>query len=95
MNQNSYSYNEQPLHEPIEVDVTFSRKLLGHCRPIAFRTESGREVQIAEIGLIHPKYDGLKTLFAFDVTDGAMDYRLTLDTESLNWYLDYEGDRYV
>ena len=95
MNQNSYSYNEQPLHEPIEVDVTFSRKLLGHCRPIAFRTESGREVQIAEIGLIHPKYDGLKTLFAFDVTDGATDYRLTHDTESLNWYLDYEGDRYV
>lgn len=95
MNQNSYSYNEQPLHEPIEVDATFSCKLLGHCRPIAFRTESGREVQIAEIGLIHPKYDGLKTLFAFDVTDGATDYRLTLDAESLNWYLDYEGDRYV
>lgn len=95
MNQNSYSYNEQPLHEPIEVDVTFSRKLLGHCRPIAFRTESGKEVQIAEIGLIHPKYDGLKTLFAFDVTDGATDYRLTLDAESLNWYLDYEGDQYV
>lgn len=95
MNQNSYSYNEQPLHEPIEVDATFSRKLLGHCRPIAFRTESGREVQIAEIGLIHPKYDGLKTLFAFDVTDGTTDYRLTLDTESLNWYLDYEGDQYV
>lgn len=95
MNQNSYSYNEQPLHEPIEVDATFSRKLLSHCRPIAFRTESGREVQIAEIGLIHPKYDGLKTLFAFDVTDGTTDYRLTLDTESLNWYLDYEGDQYV
>lgn len=95
MNQNSYSYNEQPLHEPIEVDVTFSRKLLGHCRPIAFRTESGREVQITEIGLIHPKYDGLKTIFAFDITDDATDYRITLDTESLNWYLDYEGDHYV
>lgn len=95
MNQNSYSYNQEPLRELIEVDATFSRNLLGHCRPIAFRTQSGREVQIAEIGLIHPKYDGLKTVFAFDVTDGATDYRLTLDTESLNWYLDYEGDRYV
>ena len=61
MNQNSYSYNQEPLHEPIEVDATFSRNLLGHCRPI----------------------------------DGATDYRLTLDTESLNWYLDYEGDQYV
>ena len=95
MNQNSYSYNQEPLHEPIEVDATFSRDILGHCHPIAFRMQSGREVQIAEIGLVHPKYDGLKTLFAFDVTDGATDSRLTLDTESLNWYLDYEGDQYA
>ena len=95
MNQNSYSYNEQPLHEAIEVDATFSRDFLGHCKPIAFRLQSGREVQISEIGLIHPKYDGLKTVFAFDVTDGSTDYRITLDTESLNWYLDYEGDHYV
>lgn len=95
MNQNSYSYNQEPLHEPIDVDATFSRSILGHCRPIAFRMQSGREVQITEIGLVHPRYDGLKTLFAFDVTDGATDYRLTLDAESLNWYLDYEGDRYV
>ena len=99
MNQNSYStnysYNDEPLREPIEVDATFSRNILGHCRPIAFRTSSGREVQISEIGLVHPKYDGLKTLFAFDVTDGATDYRITLDTESLNWYLDYEGDQYA
>lgn len=93
MNQNSYT--EQPLHEPIDVDATFSRHLLGHCKPIAFRRQSGREIQITEIGLIHPKYDGLKTAFAFDVTDGSADYRLTLDSESLNWYLDFEGDHYV
>ena len=92
MNQSSY---QTPLHEPIEVDATFSRNFLGHCKPICFRSSSGREIYIAEIGLIHPKYDGLKTLFAFDVTDGATDYRLTLDAESLNWYLDYEGDHYV
>lgn len=95
MNQNSYSTNQEPLHESIEVDATFSRQILGHCRPIAFRRQSGREIQIVEIGLVHPKYDGLKTTFAFDVTDGAADYRLTFDTESLNWYLDFEGDRYV
>ena len=93
MNQDTY-YQEHHLHQPIDVDATFSRKLLGHCRPIAFRTETGREVQISEIGLVHPKYDGLKTIFAFDVTDGATDYRLCLDTESLNWYLEFEGDHY-
>ena len=86
-------YSEN-LHQPINVDATFSRQFLGHCRPLAFRTESGREVQITQIGLVHPKYDGLKTTFAFDVTDGATDYRLALDTESLNWYLEFEGDRY-
>ena len=90
----SYSY-QNPLHEPIDVDATFSRSYLGHCRPIAFRTSTGREVQIAEIGLVHPRYDGLKTVFAFDVTDGSTDYRITLDSESLCWYLDFEGDQYA
>jgi hypothetical protein len=89
MNQSS-----QNLHQPIEVDATFSRQLLGHCRPLAFRIASGREVQISKIGLIHPKYDGLKTTFAFDVSDGATDYRLCLDSESLNWFLEFEGDHY-
>ena len=89
MNQSS-----ENLHQPIDVDATFSRQFLGHCRPLAFRMKSGREVQITQIGLVHPKYDGLKTTFAFDVTDGATDYRLALDTESLNWYLEFEGDHY-
>ena len=86
--------SSENLHQPINVDATFSRQFLGHCRPLAFRTESGKEVQITQIGLVHPKYDGLKTTFAFDVTDGATDYRLALDTESLNWYLEFEGDHY-
>ena len=86
--------SSENLHQSIDVDATFSRQFLGHCRPLAFRTESGREVQITQIGLVHPKYDGLKTTFAFDVTDGATDYRLVLDTESLNWYLEFEGDHY-
>lgn len=86
--------SSENLHQPIDVDATFSRQFLGHCRPLAFRTEFGKEVQITQIGLVHPKYDGLKTTFAFDVTDGATDYRLVLDTESLNWYLEFEGDRY-
>ncbi|GEM_PF-925508 len=88
------SSSNQNLHEPIDVDATFSRQLLGHCKPIAFRTKTGREVQISQVGLIHPKYDGLKTTFAFDVTDGASDYRLSFDTESLNWFLEFEGDNY-
>ena len=90
-----HSTYQTPLHEAIDVDATFSRNILGHCRPICFRTSSAREVQISEIGLVHPRYDGLKTTFAFDVTDGSSDYRITLDSESLNWYLEFEGDHYV
>ncbi|MBR3164181.1 hypothetical protein IKF15_02660 [Candidatus Saccharibacteria bacterium] len=112
MNQSSC---QTPIHEPIEVDATFSRQFIGHCKPLAFRrkaqrppcghaTQSSprapdsslqtldREVQITEIGLVHPKYTGLKTLFAFDVTDGTNDYRLTFDSETLTWFLDFEGD---
>ena len=90
----NYASDEQSLHEPIEVDATFSRHALGHAIPRAFRRESGREIQISEVGLIHPRYDGLRTTFAFDVTDGACDYRLIFDSESLNWFLDFEGDRF-
>lgn len=93
MNQTSSS-EQTSLHEPIEVDATFSRSILGHCRPLAFRTHTGREVAITKVGLVHPKYDGLRTVYAFDVTDGATDYRLALDADSLNWYLEFEGDHY-
>ena len=93
MDQNFSSHN-QNLHEAIEVDATFSRQILGHCRPIAFRTSTGREGQVTQVGLVHPKYDGLRTVFAFDVTDDATDYRICLDGDSLNWYLEFEGDHY-
>ena len=63
MDQDTY-YQEHHLHQPVDVDATFSRSILGHCKPLAFRTESGREVLISEIGLVHPKYDGLKTIDA-------------------------------
>lgn len=91
MNQTSY---QTPIHELIDVDATFSRDILGHCRPIAFRTKTGREVIVTEVGLVHPRYNGLKTIFAFDVTDGLADYRIALDGETLCWYLEFEGDRY-
>ena len=97
---NNYSgttYNE-PLHQPIDVDAEFLNPHLHHgrhgpgCRPLRFRTETGREVEITEIGLVHPKYDGLRTSWAFDVTDGATDFRVTLDSENLQWFLEFEGD---
>lgn len=95
---NQSSYNLAPLHQPIDVDAVFlhpKNHTSRHgppCLPTRFRTTTGKEVTVTEIGLVHPKYDGLRTNFAFDLTDGTSDYRLVLNTESLQWWLEWEGD---
>lgn len=86
---------DELLHEPIAVDVVFDTSLPHRCTPKRFRTKTGKEIEITEIGLIHPKFDGIKTHFLFDVTDGNLDYRLSLDTERLEWFLEWEGDENV
>ena len=45
-----------------------------------------RELNIRGFGKFHDR--------TIDLTDGATDYRITLDTNSLNWYLEFEGDHY-
>jgi len=86
---------ENLLHEPISVDATFDQSAPHRCVPTAFRTASGREIIVTEIGLIHPKFNGLKTFFLFDVTDGMSDFRLSFNTERLEWFLEWEGDENV
>ena len=86
---------DEALHELISVDAVFDTSMDHKCTPKSFRTSTGREVFITEIGLIHPKYNGLKTCFLFDITDGSSDYRISLDTERLEWYLEWEGDQNV
>lgn len=83
--------NQENLHERIEVEAEFLKGALP-CVPRRFTRANGRVVEITELGLMHPKYDGLKTLFAFDVTDGEADYRIVFDTERLTWYLEWMGD---
>ncbi len=83
--------NQENLHERIEVEAEFKRGTLP-CLPRKFVRANGRVVEILELGLMHPKYDGLKTCFAFDVTDGEADYRIVFDTERLTWYLEWMGD---
>jgi hypothetical protein len=81
------------LNERVAVVVVFESG--AHpCRPVKFKRKSGREVVISEVGLVHPKHDGIKTRHVFDVTDGQADYRLEFDSETLVWRLTAEGDRY-
>ena len=53
--------NQENLHERIEVDVTFV-KSRERCIPKTFTRANGQFITISEIGLIHPKYDGLRTI---------------------------------
>ncbi|MCL2869493.1 hypothetical protein FWF48_01635 [Candidatus Saccharibacteria bacterium] len=85
--------NDEILHERVMVVTVFAPGL-NPCRPIKFKRHNGREIMITEIGLVHPKNDGIKTRHVFDVTDGAADYRLEFDSLTLTWYLTFIGDRY-
>ena len=84
--------DELELDERIEVAATFGAGL-NPCVPRKFRRANGREVAVTEIGLRHPTVRGRRTVHVFDVTDGAADYRLELDSERLTWRLVREADR--
>jgi hypothetical protein len=79
------------LNESIEVVAIFKHGYQS-CLPVRFRRSNGREVEVRELGLRHPRADGLKTTHIFDVTDGSSDFRLEFDSERLTWRLTLEAD---
>lgn len=81
------------LNERVEVIAVFGDGL-NSCKPVRFRRQSGREIEISEIGLRHPAPRGARAVHIFDVTDGGADYRLELDAERLTWHLTREADHY-
>lgn len=84
--------DETFLNERVDVIAVFGEGL-NPCRPVRFRRASGREVEVAEIGLRHPTHPGRRMVHVFDVTDNQADYRLEFDSERLTWILTREGDR--
>lgn len=85
--------DETLLNERVEVIAVFGEGLQ-ICRPIRFRRQNKKEIEITEIGLRHPTMRGTRTIHVFDVTDGSADYRIEFDSERLLWHLTREGDRY-
>lgn len=79
------------LNEQIKVVTVFGDGL-NFCRPIRFRRTNGREIDVTEIGLVHPSMQGKRMVHIFDVTDGMADYRLEFDAERLVWRLTREAD---
>lgn len=47
----------------------------------------GKEIVFTELGLRHPTTQGKRMVHIFDMSDGASDYRLEFDAESLTWTL--------
>ena len=62
------------------------------CFPVKMRL-SGREYVFTELGLRHPTIKGRRMVHVFDMSDGAADYRLEFDAESLRWTLCYVADK--
>lgn len=85
--------DETFLNEMVEVVAVF-RASHHPCYPVRFRRQSGREIEVKELGLRHPRPNGRKTMHVFDVTDGGADYRLEFDSEQLTWHLTMEADHY-
>ncbi|GAC1498352.1 MAG: hypothetical protein NVS1B10_00110 [Candidatus Saccharimonadales bacterium] len=56
------------------------------CQPVKMSYQ-GREVIFRELGLRHPTSAGKRMIHIFEVSDGSNDYRLSFDSESLNWTL--------
>jgi hypothetical protein len=80
--------------ERVEVVAVFDGSLRAPCRPVRFRRGNGRVVEVSEVGLVYPLDNGVRTRHVFDVTDGAADYRLELDSVGLVWWLTAMGDRF-
>lgn len=79
------------LNEQVKVVAAFGSGL-NPCRTLRFKRANGREIDISEIGLVHPSMQGKRMLHIFDVTDGLADYRLEFDAECLTWRLTREAD---
>ncbi len=66
------------------------------CLPYKMRWRN-QDIVFAELGMKHPSTKGRRMIHVFDMSDGANDYRLEFDAESLTWTLValLEGSHYV
>lgn len=56
------------------------------CVPKKMRYKN-REIDFTVLGMRHPTAKGKRMIHVFEMSDGANDYRLEFDAESLTWTL--------
>lgn len=79
------------INEKISVITSFNKESRS-VMPKKIRWQ-GRDYLIQSVSYHHIVREGKKLLHIFHVTDGASDFRLRLDTETLHWTLEeiYDG----
>ncbi len=74
------------IHEPISVVTVFNHeKRTAVPRKFLWKN---REYMVTKIGYHHAVREGRTLFHIFHVTDGVSDFRLIMNTESLQWILE-------
>lgn len=72
------------VHEPVEVLVAFKNS-----RPEPMMFKWGKQYyQVRKVNLVHAERIGREKVYFFSVSDEANAYRLSFNTESLQWALE-------
>ena len=74
----------EKVGERIEVEVDFLEKRVV---PRKFFWQN-RVWEIKKIGLIHPSWQGRAKIYHFSVSDGVNFFRLSFNTDTLEWRLE-------
>jgi len=80
----------ETINEKVSVLLLYSRER--HLTmPCKLRWQ-GRDYVITKLGYHHSVREGRKLLHKFAVSTGALDFRLSFDTETLEWVLEEVSD---
>lgn len=76
------------INERVEVLAAYQRgrDVSANCKPLKMRYR-GRDITFSKRAFHHPTAKGKRMIHVFDMSDGANDYRLEFDAESLTWTL--------
>jgi hypothetical protein len=80
----------EQIHEKISV-ITVHNRQKHIVMPYKIRWQ-GRDYIISKIGFHHKIWQGRNRVHIFSVSTGAIDFRLSYDTESLDWTLEEVSD---
>lgn len=76
----------EPIHEKVSV-VSLYDRMKGIVRPYKMRWQ-GRVYRLIKLAYYHKVRQGRTVIHVFHMTDGAMDFRLSCNSDTLHWTLE-------